>query len=98
MKSAYFVDLMKKRQKSGESSCVDRDDEQWKRIWQMDVPGKVKQYLIRKALNNILPTRANLHQKRIVENRMCQFATLRRRLLFMPSGIALPFQMFGLKR
>lgn len=36
----------------------------------MDVSEKVKQ-LIWKALNNILPTQVNLHQKRIIENRMC---------------------------
>ncbi|XP_042972682.1 uncharacterized protein LOC122304475 [Carya illinoinensis] len=56
VRSAYHVDMDRKRKREGEPSEVVSNGAEWKSIWEMNVPGVVKQF-IWKATNNILPTR-----------------------------------------
>ncbi|XP_042979954.1 uncharacterized protein LOC122310138 [Carya illinoinensis] len=64
VRSAYHVDMDRKRKIEGEPSEVVSNGAEWKSIWEMNVPGVVKQF-IWKAANNILPTRSNLFKKKI---------------------------------
>lgn len=44
--------------------------EQWKAIWQLNVPSRVKLFMWQ-AYQNILPTKMNLACKKITENAFC---------------------------
>lgn len=43
----------------------------WKRLWQLEVPNKIKVFGWR-ACHNILPTRVNLIRRRIISDNICQ--------------------------
>ncbi|XP_042952140.1 uncharacterized protein LOC122289228 [Carya illinoinensis] len=70
VKSAYYIDLERKKQKTGETSNGEQNERWWGKIWKLTSSGKVKHF-IWKALNEILPTRSNLFKRIIVDNATC---------------------------
>ncbi|KAG6650161.1 hypothetical protein CIPAW_06G023000 [Carya illinoinensis] len=62
VKSAYHLDMCRKRNIKGEMSR--REKEGWKVLWRMRVPGVVKMFMW-KALLDCLPTRVNLVKRKI---------------------------------
>lgn len=68
--NAYFKESMSLRSNLGESSFSGDNEAQWKEVWKLGVPRKVKQ-LLWKCLNNILPTNVNLSKKKIIESNLC---------------------------
>lgn len=70
VKSAYFLDTKIKRQDRGQTSYDVVGEIQWKKMWQLQVPSTMKQFLW-KALNDILPTKASLAKKKIINDGFC---------------------------
>ncbi|XP_042950110.1 uncharacterized protein LOC122282224 [Carya illinoinensis] len=70
VKSAYYTDLEKKKQKTGETSNGDQNERLRGKVWRLTNSSKVKQFLL-KVLNGILPTRSNLFKRRIIDNSTC---------------------------
>ncbi|XP_040987788.1 uncharacterized protein LOC121235507 [Juglans microcarpa x Juglans regia] len=67
VRSAYHVQQQERRQRVGETSEAGRGEVIWKYIWKLGVPGSVKHFLWKLA-NNILLTKQNLYQRKIVKN------------------------------
>ncbi|XP_042973011.1 uncharacterized protein LOC122304814 [Carya illinoinensis] len=59
VKSAYFLEKERSSRGQGESSRGIEADDQWKHIWSMNLPSKMKLF-IWKAGNNLLATKSNL--------------------------------------
>lgn len=57
----------------------------WKRIWRMNVPGKIKHFLW-KACTNSLPTKENLVKRKILEESVCQRYLQGKRMSYMRFG------------
>lgn len=70
MRSTYFLQLDRRRRGLGETSKERGADIRWRRIWELEVPNMVKIFLW-KAADELLPTRKNLYQKKIVEDPYC---------------------------
>ena len=64
IKSAYQVAQCLREQSRVEYSGVVVDQTIWRRLWRLNVPPKVRMFVWR-ACSNILPTRDNLHRRRI---------------------------------
>ena len=64
VKSAYQVALRLKQQDCVEHSTAARDRPIWNKIWSLKVPPKVKNFLWC-ACCNIVPTRDNLHRRKL---------------------------------
>lgn len=87
MRSAYYVDLTKKRRAKGELSTEMEQDDRWKYIQGMKVPRVVKMFLW-KTGNNILLSRKNLSNRELHTTLTTQFVRIWRRQLLMYCGIA----------
>jgi hypothetical protein len=61
--SAYFMEKQRSEQEKEESSNKGAERKFWKFIWALDVPGALKKFMWKVSLN-ILPTKANLHQRK----------------------------------
>ena len=72
IKSAYQVALRLKQQDCVEHSTAARDRPIWNKIWSFKVPPKVKNFLWH-ARSNILPTRDNLHRRKLHVEPGCGF-------------------------
>ena len=72
VKSAYQVALKLTHQQIGESSHNQSNEKVWKHIWTLNVPPKVRNFLWR-ACSNILPTRENLHRRKVAVDPLCEF-------------------------
>lgn len=59
VRSAYRVAIHMRQMEQVEHSLAQRDKSLWNRIWQLQVPPKIKMFVWR-ACSNILPTRTNL--------------------------------------
>ena len=59
VKTAYQVALRLHHQQTGEHSLASMDRKMWKRLWSLNIPPKVRNFMWR-ACSNILPTKANL--------------------------------------
>ena len=70
MKTAYRVAIRMKQQKQVENSLAQKDKRQWNRIWTLNIPPKVQNFVWR-ACSNILPTSTNLCRRRIPLNPTC---------------------------
>ncbi|XP_042954621.1 uncharacterized protein LOC122291036 [Carya illinoinensis] len=70
IKSAYFIETKLSNRSFGEPSTTGSKNSEWRDLWRLEVPGKVK-ILIWKCLNNILPTKDRLYKKNIVDNYLC---------------------------
>ena len=64
VKSAYQVALRMKEQAQVEHSTAASDRRIWNKIWVLNVLPKVRTFLWR-ACSNILPTRGNLHKRKL---------------------------------
>ena len=64
VKSAYMVALRVLHPSFGDHSNAIADGKLWKAVWSLNAPPKVRTFLWR-ACSNILPTRDNLHTKRV---------------------------------
>ena len=70
VKSAYFIQKELDRKEEAESSSGTGTSKVWKEIWKLRLPNVGKNFLWR-ACHEILPTRVNLHKKKIVEDALC---------------------------
>jgi hypothetical protein len=70
VRSAYFLELERKARHNGCSSLGNHQRPIWKMIWKLRVP-RVTQLFIWRACNNILPTKENLHRRKIVTDPLC---------------------------
>lgn len=70
VKSAYLVALRVLHPLTGDHSNPIADGKLWKAVWSLNVPPKVRTFLWR-ACSNILPTRDNLHKKRVHVTSTC---------------------------
>ncbi|XP_042972999.1 uncharacterized protein LOC122304801 [Carya illinoinensis] len=68
VRSAYHLEVSRKKRESGEMSAGISID--WKGVWRLNVPGVVKVFLW-KPLNDSLPTRWNLFKRKVVKNPIC---------------------------
>ncbi|XP_042958064.1 uncharacterized protein LOC122293585 [Carya illinoinensis] len=70
VKSAYHLQVSIHDSKSGQGSRPSNHGVLWKLLWKLKVPNKVKMFLWRVA-KDILPTRANLYRRKIIESPLC---------------------------
>ena len=83
VKSGYYVAKQLRMEESnlGESSRQGMNGAFWSRIWQANVPNKIKKISWRACLN-ILPTQANLARRRVVEEAWCNSCQLQDESVF----------------
>ena len=60
---------------SAETSQSNEQARFWRHIWYLHIPKKIKNFTW-KACNNILPTKANLYHKRVIDDPTCEACTL----------------------
>ena len=70
VKTAYHVALRLHRVVGVEHSTVGEEKGFWNKIWKMNVPPKVRNFVWR-ACNDILPTCANLYRKKVYTDPLC---------------------------
>jgi len=70
VRSAYHLGKSLAANSGGQSSSVIKDNGMWKYLWMLRVPNQVKMFTWR-ACHEILPTRANLLKRKVVENNLC---------------------------
>jgi hypothetical protein len=70
VRSAYHLGKETEAMEAGQCSYVGEGVEVWKAIWALQVPSPVKLFIWR-ACHNILPTRVNLTQKKVLEDSSC---------------------------
>ena len=70
VKSVYKLAIRIRDTFRGEHSAARRDGSVWRKLWQLNVPPKVRMFLW-KACSNILPTRENLNRRRVQVDPMC---------------------------
>ena len=71
VKTAYQVALRLKERSQIEHSRAISDRAIWKNIWALKVPPKVRMFVWR-ACYNILPTRENLHRRKVMVDPQCE--------------------------
>ena len=71
VKSAYQVALKLKEKNRVEHSRAVTDRALWKKIWTLKTPPKIKMFVWR-ACSNILPTRENLHGRKMKIDPQCE--------------------------
>lgn len=72
IKSAYHVALRLNQQEVTKHSQAGEDGKLWRTVWKLNVPPKIQTFMWR-ACASILPTRDNLHQRRVDVDRNCEF-------------------------
>jgi hypothetical protein len=70
VRSAYHLQQELNIQYEASSSFKERCSEVWSKIWSLQLPGVEKKFLW-KACKEILPTRANLFKRKVVDNPLC---------------------------
>lgn len=70
VRSTYHLAIQLKQTVKGETSRGKEEEDFWLKSWQLQILGKVKNF-IWPALKNILPTRFNLLSKKIKCKRLC---------------------------
>jgi hypothetical protein len=70
VRSAYHLGKNLADLLGGQSSLVTKEKGKWKFLWALRVPNQVKIFTWR-ASHEILPTRANLFKRKVVENNLC---------------------------
>ena len=76
VKSAYLVAQRVLHPSTGDYSNAIADRKLWKAVWSLNVPPKVCTFLWQ-ACSNILPTRDNLHMKRVHVASTCSVCNLK---------------------
>jgi len=70
IRSAYHLGIQMREVYGGQSSSEAKDTGLWKFLWSLNVPNQVKIFTWR-ACRGILPTRVNLHKRKVVEDNLC---------------------------
>jgi hypothetical protein len=70
----------------GDCSNVDKEKDVWQLIWFLKTPNSVKHFLWR-ACKNILPTKINLFNRKVVDSNYALAVLWRRRMFFMLCGV-----------
>ena len=70
VKIAYHVALRLKQQQVVEHSKARSDKSTWKKIWTLNIPPNVRNFIWR-ACSYCLPTRANLHRRKVHVEVVC---------------------------
>lgn len=88
-------------QDRGEGSGAKNHAEVWKTIWGLQAPPVLKNFCW-KVCNNLLPTKVNLHKKKIVDDPSCLFCNVEPETVFhclwgCPAAVAV-WQEGGRKR
>ncbi|XP_062170938.1 uncharacterized protein LOC133876698 [Alnus glutinosa] len=68
--SAYHLGKEIQQWSKGACSSIDAKREVWKVLWSLKIPNSVKVFLW-KACHNLLPTKANLLKRKVVEDGLC---------------------------
>uniref|UniRef100_A0A7N2LAI0 Reverse transcriptase zinc-binding domain-containing protein n=1 Tax=Quercus lobata TaxID=97700 RepID=A0A7N2LAI0_QUELO len=71
VRSAYKVAVRLKNQPKAEHSAARLHAWTWKEIWSLNVPPKIRTFIWR-ACSNCLPTRDNLHRRRVRVEPTCE--------------------------
>ena len=71
VRSAYKVAVRLKNQPKAEHSAARLHAWTWKEIWSLNVPSKIRTFIWR-ACSNCLPTRDNLHRRRVRVEPTCE--------------------------
>ena len=75
VKSAYQVAIRLQELNQVEHSTAGKDRTHWRKIWKLNVPPKVCNFIWR-ACSNILPTRESLHRRRVNVDARCELCCL----------------------
>ncbi|XP_062175976.1 uncharacterized protein LOC133881026 [Alnus glutinosa] len=70
VKSAYLLEQSRNNQSRGESSGAGEEVKFWQKLWRVEAPGVIKNFLWRMG-NNLLPTKLNLFNKKVVPVPTC---------------------------
>jgi len=70
VRSAYHLGTQMLGVYGGHSSIEAKDTDLWKFLWSLNVPNQAKIFTSR-ACHDILPTRVNLHKRKVVEDNLC---------------------------
>ncbi|XP_035551748.1 uncharacterized protein LOC118349904 [Juglans regia] len=70
VKSAYHLQVSVNDLNKGQASDPTKHEVLWKLLWMLKVLNKAKMFLWRSA-REILPTRVNLHKRKIIDSHMC---------------------------
>lgn len=70
VRSAYHMKVERQEMLKGGVSNKMAGHEVWKACWRLQIPNAVKMFLW-KACHNLLPTKANLLRKKVVDNALC---------------------------
>ena len=73
VRSAYYLELVKRALKEGGGSRTMKINTPWKSIWSLNVPNSTKMFIWR-ACSNILPTEDNLRRKGVISEEDCMFS------------------------
>jgi ribonuclease HI len=75
VRSAYHLGKERMSRDRGESSRNSRTVRVWRKIWKLNVPRAVQNFMWR-VCSNTLPTRANLFKKHIITDNLCPICGL----------------------
>jgi ribonuclease HI len=81
VRSAYHLGKELQDQEGGQCSQGHKGQKVWKAIWSLEVPNSVKLFMW-KASNDLLPTKANLFKRKVVEAKSCPCCTLEEETTF----------------
>lgn len=70
VKTAYQVALRLHRFVTGKNSLVSQDKQLWNKIWALNTPSKVRNFIWR-ACSDVFPTRVNLLRRKVHINPLC---------------------------
>ena len=70
VKTAYQVALRLHRFVTGKNSLVSQDKQLWNKIWALNTPSKVRNFMWR-ACSDVFPTRVNLLRRKVHINPLC---------------------------
>ncbi|XP_062164873.1 uncharacterized protein LOC133871438 [Alnus glutinosa] len=72
VRSAYHLEMQRRRQEEGECSTQGDNTEFWKWLWGLQAPGVIKNFAW-KVANELLPTRQNLFRRKVISAPFCPF-------------------------
>jgi hypothetical protein len=81
VRSAYYMEMERRNQDSGESSNSGENQNLWKAVWNWKCPLVIKNFLW-KLGSNILATRENLFRKGILFDPFCPFCLVNSESVF----------------
>jgi ribonuclease HI len=70
VRSAYHLEVEEQSREKGASSSPGEEERIWKECWNLNIPNAAKMFLWR-AGHNLLPTKMNLMQRRVVKDSYC---------------------------